>query len=192
MDLNLTGRTALVTGAASGIGRAAAAVLATEGARVVGVDIDPGGLKEGVAELAPAAGGREHIAVAGDLSHAEGVAAAMRDALAASGTQLVTVALRRADLSGKKDPFANILEFIDPKKYLLLPNTSGAINAGDNGEIRSLTGNQLVRTRQAYASRGLAVLVVDAGVNLAAAVEYMAAIRRPVTVVATTSGLAPG
>src|SRR6187397_2792705 len=54
---------------------------------------------------------------------------AMRDALAASGTQLVTVALRRADLSGKKDPFANILEFIDPERYLLLPNTSGAMNA---------------------------------------------------------------
>jgi thiazole synthase len=53
----------------------------------------------------------------------------MRDALAASGAELVTVALRRADLSGKKDPFANILEFIDPRKYLLLPNTSGAINA---------------------------------------------------------------
>ncbi len=53
---------------------------------------------------------------------------AMRDALAASGTELVTVALRRADLSGK-DPFANILDFIDPKKYLLLPNTSGAMNA---------------------------------------------------------------
>ncbi len=53
----------------------------------------------------------------------------MRDALAASGTQMVTVALRRADLSGKKDPFANILEFIDPTKYLLLPNTSGAMNA---------------------------------------------------------------
>src|ERR1700709_1431671 len=54
---------------------------------------------------------------------------AMRDALDASGAEMVTVALRRADLSGKKDPFANILEFIDPKKYLLLPNTSGAMNA---------------------------------------------------------------
>lgn len=53
----------------------------------------------------------------------------MRDALAASGTQIVTVALRRADLSGKRDPYANILEFIDPAKYLLLPNTSGAMNA---------------------------------------------------------------
>jgi thiazole synthase len=55
--------------------------------------------------------------------------AAMAAALEASGTEIVTVALRRADLSGKADPFANILEFIDPKRYLLLPNTSGAINA---------------------------------------------------------------
>lgn len=53
----------------------------------------------------------------------------MRKALAASGAEMVTVALRRADLSGRKDPFANILEFIDSEKYLLLPNTSGAMNA---------------------------------------------------------------
>src|SRR2546422_6962935 len=53
----------------------------------------------------------------------------MRDALEASGAEIVTVALRRADLSGRKDPFANILEFIDPNKFLLLPNTSGAMNA---------------------------------------------------------------
>lgn len=55
----------------------------------------------------------------------------MRDALAASDTEIVTVALRRADLSGLRDPFANILEFIDPRRYLLLPNTSGAMNAGE-------------------------------------------------------------
>ena len=55
--------------------------------------------------------------------------AMMRDALAASGAEIVTVALRRADLSGKGDAFANILDFIDPEKYLLLPNTSGAMNA---------------------------------------------------------------
>jgi thiazole synthase len=53
----------------------------------------------------------------------------MASALVTSGTELVTVALRRADLTGKKDPFANILDFIDPSQYLLLPNTSGAINA---------------------------------------------------------------
>ena len=53
----------------------------------------------------------------------------MREALEASGAEIVTVALRRADLSGKHDPYANILEFIDPERYLLLPNTSGAMNA---------------------------------------------------------------
>jgi thiazole synthase len=53
----------------------------------------------------------------------------MREALEASGTQIVTVALRRADLSGSHDPFADILDFIDPDRYLLLPNTSGAMTA---------------------------------------------------------------
>tara|TARA_B100000686_G_scaffold339982_1_gene414942 strand:+ start:1234 stop:2088 length:855 start_codon:yes stop_codon:yes gene_type:complete len=53
----------------------------------------------------------------------------MRDALEASGAEMVTVALRRADLTGEQDPFANILEFIDSEKFLLLPNTSGAMNA---------------------------------------------------------------
>ena len=63
---------------------------------------------------------------------------AMEAALAASGTEMVTVALRRADLSGKKDPYANILEFIDPKKYLLLPNTSGAMNAEEAVRLAKL------------------------------------------------------
>ena len=56
---------------------------------------------------------------------------AMAECLAASGTEIVTVALRRADLTGKDDPYADILNFIDPKKYLLLPNTSGAMNAAE-------------------------------------------------------------
>src|SRR5471030_1195925 len=56
---------------------------------------------------------------------------AMAECLEASGTEIVTVALRRADLSGQDDTYADILNFIDPKKYLLLPNTSGAMNAGE-------------------------------------------------------------
>ncbi len=55
----------------------------------------------------------------------------MRDALDASGTEIVTVALRRADLSGSKDPFATILDYVDPRRYLVLPNTSGAMNAAE-------------------------------------------------------------
>ena len=54
----------------------------------------------------------------------------MAAALEASGAEMVTVALRRADLSGQRDKFANILTFVDAKRYLLLPNTSGARCSG--------------------------------------------------------------
>jgi thiazole synthase len=53
----------------------------------------------------------------------------MRAALEASGTQMVTVALRRVDLDATGGP--DILEFIDPERYLLLPNTSGAVDADE-------------------------------------------------------------
>src|SRR6202043_4074974 len=68
----------------------------------------------------------------------------MRDALRESGTEIVTVALRRADLSGNHDPFANILDYIDPKRYLLLPNTRGA-----------MTAEEAVRLARLAASAGL-------------------------------------
>ena len=71
---------------------------------------------------------------------------------------------------------------------ILMPGGSGDIAAGPNGEINGLKFNQLVRTRHAYMARGFAVLVVDAGTDLASAVNYMAAIKRPVTVVATSRG----
>ncbi|HEY7230922.1 MAG TPA: alpha/beta hydrolase [Pseudolabrys sp.] len=71
---------------------------------------------------------------------------------------------------------------------ILMPGGDGYIAAGPGGTIGKLKGNQLVRTRRAYLAHGLAVLIVDANVNLARAVDYMAAIKRPVTVVATSRG----
>lgn len=53
----------------------------------------------------------------------------MKATLACCGTELVTVALRRADLSGLDDPSADILNFIDGQTYQIIPNTSGAMNA---------------------------------------------------------------
>jgi thiazole synthase len=70
-------------------------------------------------------------------------------AAAASGAAIVTVALRRADLSGRQDKFANILSFIDTKKYLLLPNTSGARTTEDACRLarlgREATGSTWVK-----------------------------------------------
>ena len=65
----------------------------------------------------------------------------MQDALRESGTEIVTVALRRANLSGNHDRFANILDFIDPKQYLLLPNTSGAMNAEEAVRLARLAAS---------------------------------------------------
>ena len=85
----------------------------------------------------------------------------MRDALDASGTEMVTVALRRADLSGTKDPYANILEFIDPDKYLLLPNTSGAMNADE--AVRLLDARHQI---EIIIEQATVPVVVDAGLGV--------------------------
>jgi len=71
---------------------------------------------------------------------------------------------------------------------ILMPGGDGNIAAGTGGTIGRLKGNQLVRTRKAYAAHGLAVLVVDADVNLKAAVDYMRKIKTPVTVIGTSRG----
>jgi hypothetical protein len=70
---------------------------------------------------------------------------------------------------------------------VLLAGGDGQIGVGPNGTI-ARQGNQLVRTRNAYAAKGFVVLVPDAGVNVATAVSYMAAIKRPVTLVGTSRG----
>jgi len=60
------GKTVIVTGAASGIGRAALVRLVSEGAIALAVDLNEGGLKETLAEASAAAGhgGRAAMAVA--------------------------------------------------------------------------------------------------------------------------------
>lgn len=71
---------------------------------------------------------------------------------------------------------------------ILLAGGDGRLDIGPGGNFAHLKGNQLVRTRAAYAARGFAVLVPDLGVDLSAAVAFMARIKRPVTVVGTSRG----
>jgi len=71
---------------------------------------------------------------------------------------------------------------------ILMPGGDGRIKVGYDGAINRLGNNQLVRTRYAYAKRGLAVLVVDADVNLALAVKTMRMVKSPVVVIATSRG----
>ena len=76
-----------------------------------------------------------------------------------------------------------------PKGSLILvPGGDGVLDIKADGSFAKLAGNQLVRTRAAYARHGLATLTVDRGVDLGAAIEHMRAIASPVVVVATSRG----
>src|ERR1700716_2600073 len=97
----------------------------------------------------------------------------------AMADETVSIGGSRAGLIKPKAPRASVI---------LKPGGDGNIRPGDQGDIHGLTGNQLVRTRHAYAARGLAVLVVDAGTDLNRAVQYMPAINGPVPVTGTSRG----
>lgn len=72
---------------------------------------------------------------------------------------------------------------------VLVPGGNGYLNIRPDGGFSALGGNQLVRTRRAYAAAGVASLVVDGGVSVASAVTYLRTrFSRPVTVVATSRG----
>jgi len=64
---------------------------------------------------------------------------AMQSALRASEAELVTVALRRANLQPEADPFADILDYLEPDRYLVLPNTAGAMNAEEAVRLARLS-----------------------------------------------------
>ncbi len=90
LALDLAGRTALVTGAASGIGRACALRLAAAGARVRAVDRDAPGLA-GLAEEARDLAGAvvPHVLDLADLDAAEAAAAGTDVLVNNAGLQLV-------------------------------------------------------------------------------------------------------
>ena len=83
MDTGLKGKTVLITGAANGIGRAAATVFAAEGANLALVDIDREAL-DALASDVKGYGVKVGLAIA-DLSTGEGVSAGI-ETCCASGS----------------------------------------------------------------------------------------------------------
>lgn len=78
MDLNLTGKTALVCGASSGIGRSTALALAAQGAHIVALARRRDRLEALLPELL-SAGAASARAIVADLDDREGLAAAVSD-----------------------------------------------------------------------------------------------------------------
>jgi thiazole synthase len=52
-----------------------------------------------------------------------------RDAIAASGAEIVTVAVRRVNIADPGQPM--LVDYVDPKKYTYLPNTAGCYTADE-------------------------------------------------------------
>src|SRR5882757_1054460 len=117
------GRVAMVSGAASGIGKAAAIAFARNGARVIVTDIDDAGGKETVAAIT-AAGGEavfQHCDVADDQDNREAVE------FATSQFGGLDYAYNNCGLRSPKIPFAETGE--DLVDRLLAVNTKGLWSA---------------------------------------------------------------
>lgn len=76
-------------------------------------------------------------------------ATSMTDSLDASGTEMVTVAIRFMDLDGSSNGEGGILDSLDLTRYRLLPNTAGAYTVGDAVRMahlaRAATGTNWIK-----------------------------------------------
>ena len=107
--MRFAGKAALVTGAGSGIGRAAALGLAREGAKVAALGRSEGPIREAVAEIAQAGG--EALPLVADIGDDAAVTAAIEEAVARWGRLDVVVA--NAGFNGVWAP----LEELTPEEW---------------------------------------------------------------------------
>jgi NAD(P)-dependent dehydrogenase (short-subunit alcohol dehydrogenase family) len=171
----LAGRVALITGAASGIGRAAARLFAERGARCVLVDLaqDAG---ESVAETIRSAGG-EAVFIAADVADSSAVARAV--ALATERFGRLDYAYNNAGLSGPahfvaempEDQWRRALDVMLTGVFLCMKHEIPAMLAGGGGAIvNCASGAGLIGFpgQSAYVASKHGVI----GLTRAAALEY--------------------
>ncbi|WID96154.1 alpha/beta hydrolase [Bosea vestrisii] len=71
---------------------------------------------------------------------------------------------------------------------IVLTGGDGRLEVGSGARFGKAGDNVLIRNRDAFVAQGYNVLLAELGTNLSAAVDHMAAIKRPVIVIATSKG----
>ncbi len=181
MELDFTGKVALVTGGANGIGRATALAFAREGARLAVADYMADAAAETVAQIN--AGGGQAITLTGDVTSDKVVKAMLDDTLVAFGRldcafNNAGIAPYQVDASGKKtaeweeESFDRMIAVnlksvwlcmrAEIRQYLAQGSGGAIVNTGS---IAGLIGLQ---TSSAYVAAKHGVL----GLTKTAALEY--------------------
>ncbi|MGK9283140.1 alpha/beta hydrolase [Sinorhizobium meliloti] len=70
---------------------------------------------------------------------------------------------------------------------LLLPGGTQSLNVGAHGTFTDQYLSVYIRNREAFATRGFNVLLIDKDTSLTEAVKFMANLKRPVTIVSTSA-----
>ena len=108
MDLQLAGKTALVTGAGSGIGRAVALAFAREGANLVLCDRDQAACEQTLAQVRATVPGARGLARQADVTRIQDHEALVAEACAEFGG--LDVACNNAGIAGELHPVAELTE----------------------------------------------------------------------------------
>jgi len=95
------------------------------------------------------------------------------------GGETVTIAGVRSILIRAPHPKGSVI---------LLTGGDGRLEVGSGARFGKAGDNVLIRNRDAFVAHGYNVLLAEFGTNLSAAVDHMAAIKRPVIVIATSMG----
>ncbi|WFU07163.1 alpha/beta hydrolase (plasmid) [Rhizobium sp. CB3171] len=113
------------------------------------------------------------------LSFVNSTQAMGQDWLSVNGGETITIETTQNILMRASQPKGSIL---------LLTGGDGRLNVSADARFSDGATNVLIRNRDAFRDKGFNVLLVELGTNLTAATDFMAGLKRPVTIVATSKG----